>query len=412
MRTPTVRQAAVLIGGLGTRLGELTGSTPKPLLPCGDRPFLAWLLRELSRFGIEEVVLLTGHLANAVEAMLPAIAAGLPKPLRITCNREERPAGTGGALFHAREHLAERFLLCNGDSWLDFNLAVLLADAAHDPKETIGRIVLRRLDDASRYGVVETAGDHITTFRERDIPGQPGTINAGMYLFDRRVLDEVTPACSLERDVLPALASRGALRGTIADGYFIDIGTPVDLTRAQIELPTRLLRPALFLDQVGVIDRDDGQAGARKRFAFVPGALAAIRAASDAGWHVFVVIDQSSIARGEYGEMQLASLCERMIDEIRTGGGTIDDLRYDPFHPEAAVDGYSDVSNWRKPGSGTLLDLMARWELNPARCHLICDRHSDAAAAAAGISCHLFHRGDDLAEFVRPLLVNDKYNAP
>ena len=129
MRIPTVRQAAILTGGLGTRLGELTASTPKPLLACGDRPFLAWLLRELSRFGIEEVILLTGHLGDAVETMLPLITANLPKPLRVVCSREQQPAGTGGALFHAREHLAERFLVCNGNSWFDFNLARLLADA-------------------------------------------------------------------------------------------------------------------------------------------------------------------------------------------------------------------------------------------------------------------------------------------
>ncbi|HET6196177.1 MAG TPA: NTP transferase domain-containing protein, partial [Acetobacteraceae bacterium] len=57
-RPVTVRQCAVLVGGLGSRLGALTARTPKPLLPCGDRPFLAWLLRELLRFGVEECVLL------------------------------------------------------------------------------------------------------------------------------------------------------------------------------------------------------------------------------------------------------------------------------------------------------------------------------------------------------------------
>jgi D-glycero-D-manno-heptose 1,7-bisphosphate phosphatase len=412
MRTPTVRQAAILTGGLSTRLGELAASTPKPLLSCGDRPFLAWLLRELSRFGVEEVVLLTGHLADAVDAMLPAIAAGLPKPMRITCSREEQPAGTGGAVFHARQHLAERFLLCNGDSWLDFNLARLLADAARDPEETIGRIVLRRLDDASRYGVVETDGDRVTTFRERVEREQPGTINAGLYLFDRRILDEVTPVCSLERDVMPALASRGALRGTVADGYFVDIGIPADLTRAQTELPARLLRSALFLDRDGVINLDHGWGdGTRERFAFVPGALTAIRAASDAGWHVFVVTNQSGIARGLYDEVQFASLCAWMADVIHAEGGTIDDLRYCPFHPEAPLAAYRQISNWREPEPGMLLDLMTRWQLDPARCLLIGDQHSDlAAAAAAGISAHLFPSGGDLAEFTAPLLEHYKSN--
>ena len=244
---PRIRQAAVLLGGLGTRLGELSITTPKSLLLCGDRPFLAWQLQELSRFGIEEVVLLTGHLASAVEAALPGIVAGLPRPLRIIWSREDEPAGTGGALCRAREHLAERFLLCNGDSWLDFNLAELLAKAASDPEDVVGHMVLRYLSDVSRFGVVDIDGDRVIAFGERPKPGQAGTvqsgtINAGIYLFDRRVLDEVIPFCSLERDVIPALAARGVLRGTVADGYFIDIGIPTDLARAQTELPARLHR--------------------------------------------------------------------------------------------------------------------------------------------------------------------------
>lgn len=405
MAAPTVTQAAILAGGLGSRLGQLTASTPKPLLQCGDRPFLAWLLRELCRFGIEEVVILTGHLGDEVEAKLPSIAADLPKPLRIICSREDRPAGTGGALFHAREHLADRFLLCNGDSWQDFNVARLLADAAHDPEETVGRIVVRHIDDAARYGRVEMDGDRVTAFGEPSKPGEPSTINAGLYLFNRRVLDTVTQTCSLERDVLPKLASRGVLRGTIAEGYFIDIGVPADLALAQTEVPKRLLRRALFLDRDGVINVDHGWVGTRERFTFMPGALTAIRTASDAGWHVFVVTNQSGIARGLYDEPQFVSLSAWMTEVIRAQGGTIDDLRYCPYHPEAAIETYRRCSDWRKPAPGMLLDLLARWQLDPARCILIGDQQSDlAAAAAAGVPARRFPGHGDLAEFVAPLL--------
>lgn len=407
MRTSTVRQAAILTGGLGTRLGMLTASVPKPLLPCGDRPFLAWLLRELSRFGVEEVILLTGHLADAVEAMLPSIEASLPKPLRIICSREQRPAGTGGALHYARKHLAERFLVCNGDSWFDFNLARLLADAVRDPQETIGRIALRRLDDASRYGVVETDGDRITTFHERDQRSQPGIINAGVYLFDRRVLDVATPVCSLERDVMPALAARGALRGTVADGYFIDIGIPADLTRAQTELPARLFRRALFLNGEVVAKFDLGRDGARGRFDFTPGALTAIREASNAGWHIFIVTDQSWIGNGLADEQEFASLCASMTDAVRAEGGTIDDLRCRTPHP--AESSRKDGSS-HEPASGALLDLVTRWQVDPARCLLIGNRLSELTAAAAiGIPAHLYTDGD-LAELVAPLLERPLYS--
>src|SRR4051812_49038980 len=128
----TIRQCAVLAGGLGTRLGALTANAPKPLLPCGDRPFLAWLLREFIRFGVEEFVLLTGHLSEQVEARVQELTALLPRKVRVVIGREPARGGTGGALYHAREHLAERFLLCNGDSLFDCNLARLLSISGSD----------------------------------------------------------------------------------------------------------------------------------------------------------------------------------------------------------------------------------------------------------------------------------------
>src|SRR5690242_12439700 len=177
-----IRQCAVLVGGLGTRLGALTAATPKPLLPCGDRPFLAWLLREFVRYGVREFLLLAGHLSGAVENAVADIQAALPGDVRITLSQEPMRAGTGGAVFHARDRLHDRFLLCNGDSLFDSNLAALLADAARDPAEAVGRLLLRRLDDASRFGVVSLAQDRITAFQERPPAGTPGIINSGVYL--------------------------------------------------------------------------------------------------------------------------------------------------------------------------------------------------------------------------------------
>ena len=394
----------MLVGGLGTRLGTLTANTPKPLLPCGDRPFLAWVLRELSRFGVEEAVLLTGHLGEKVEEALPGILATLPKQMRVTCAREPVQAGTGGALYHARGLLAERFLLCNGDSWLDTNLAHMLAAAASDPAEIVGRMLLRSLPDASRYGVVALDGERITGFRERPAPGAPGTINAGVYLLGRAVLDAIAPVCSLERDVLPGLANANRLRGTVADGYFIDIGIPSDFERAQTEIPAKLHRRALFLDRDGVINHDHGYVGHRERFEFVPGAKDAVRRAVDSGWHVFIVTNQSGIARGLYTEEEFAGLMAWVADEMRAAGATIDDLRYSPTHPEAPLEAYRREHHWRKPGPGMLLDLIAHWQLDPARCVMVGDQPTDLAAAeAAGVAGHLFP-GGDLDAFVEPVL--------
>ncbi|HEY1496738.1 MAG TPA: HAD-IIIA family hydrolase, partial [Candidatus Solibacter sp.] len=206
--------------------------------------------------------------------------------------------------------------------------------------------------------------------------------------------------------------ARGALRGTVGEGYFRDIGVPEDFARGQGEIPRVLHRKALFLDRDGVVNLDHGWVGTRDRFDWSPGAREAIRDATAAGWHVFVVTNQSGVARGHYDEAAVAALHAWMADEVRRAGGTIDDIRYCPFHEDAVVPAYRRASDWRKPAPGMLLDLIRAWELDPAQCVMIGDQPSDMAAAeAAGIAARRYP-GGDLAAFVRPILAGGQIVPP
>jgi D-glycero-D-manno-heptose 1,7-bisphosphate phosphatase len=165
-----------------------------------------------------------------------------------------------------------------------------------------------------------------------------------------------------------------------------------------------LRRRALFLDRDGVLNVDHGYIGSRDRFEWVDGALEAIRYATRAGWHVFVVTNQSGVARGLYTEDAVRGLLDWMADQARAAGGTIDDVRFCPYHPEAEVSAYREAHPWRKPLPGMLLDVIRAWELDPGRAVMVGDQGTDMeAAAAAGVAGHLFPGGNLLA-FLRPIL--------
>lgn len=396
-----LKQAMILCGGSGTRLGSLTASTPKPLLAVGGAPFLDVLLQELGRHGIKDVVLLAAFEAEQVQGYIQdnAIARRFGMTLRLSIEPER--AGTGGAVFHAAEFAEPEFLLLNGDSWFDINL---LGFGETTASAGVGVVMsVREIEDATRYGVVEMQGDKVVDFLERPRAPGPGLVNAGVYRVRKSIFSSLEPKCSFERDILPKLARDGRVAGVAQRGYFIDIGVPQSYASAQIEIPARQCRPAVFLDRDGVLNRDHGYVGTVERFEWIDGAREAVRALNDRGYLVFIVTNQAGVARGHYTENDVAVLHAHMRRDLSAAGAHIDDIRYCPYHVDANVDRYRQASDWRKPEPGMLLDLIAAWNVEVAASHLIGDQPTDIEAGrAAGVAAHRF-AGGNLADFVRGL---------
>jgi NDP-sugar pyrophosphorylase family protein len=225
------KQAVILCGGLGTRLGALTRETPKPLLNIGGKPFLWWLIDRIRSQGLEEILLLAGFHSDQVVAATRGDST-------ISVLTEPAPLGTGGALRFALPHLHERFLFLNGDSLFDVPLAAFIQAAGSGP----ATLALRDIPDVSRYGAAELSGDDIVAFNSDGERHGPGCINGGVAVLSREVAALIDPdrPVSIEREIYPTLASRRQLRGLVYDAPFIDIGVPEDLHRAQTFIPELL----------------------------------------------------------------------------------------------------------------------------------------------------------------------------
>lgn len=161
---------------------------------------------------------------------------------------------------------------------------------------------------------------------------------------------------------------------------------------------------ALFLDRDGVLNKDIGYAFLPEQVQWVEGLFSALKAAQAAGYKLFVVTNQSGVARGLFTEEQVKKLHLWMGSELKKQGVTIEEFLYCPHHATEGQGAYAVDCECRKPKPGMLLDVMARHEIDMQKSFMIGDKDRDIEAAkAAGIQGHLY-KGGSLADFIRPFI--------
>ena len=229
-------KAAILAGGLGTRLRSVVSDRPKPMALVGDTPFLEYLLRWLRDWGVSDIVLCVGHQWSTIRDYF---LDGQRLEIRITYSVESEPLGTGGALKAASSFLTSTFLVLNGDSYLDLNIIDLLV--WHRTNASLATLAVSHVPDVSSAGSVQVGdGDRITSFREKSTEVScPGWVNAGVYVFEPDVLALLPERrrASLEYDLFPDMVLRELpVYAYRAAGQFLDIGTPARYLAAQAKL--------------------------------------------------------------------------------------------------------------------------------------------------------------------------------
>lgn len=397
-----LQQAVVLVGGLGSRLGELTKNTPKPMLPINGVCFLDILLSNLARHGFNNVLLLAQYKSEVIRAHYSNIRI---KNLQIQIVEEKVPKGTGGALLEAAHLLDDVFLLVNGDTYFDINYLALLEN--FDSSTLDLSLALCEVENAARYGKVQLDPDgSIKSFAEKSsVSGVSGFISAGIYIVSRRIINNIQPGfVSLENDIIPDLVERKRVMGRVFDGFFIDIGLPSSYQKAQKELDVQQVRPAIFLDRDGTINFDAGYTHKTEDLKFLPGVPEAIRAFNDAGYLVIVISNQSGIARGYFDHEQVHNFNREINRRIQNYGAHIDAFYFCPHHPEGSVAWLKQICECRKPGTALFSQACLEWNIDLDQSVMIGDKDIDLAAAKKIGIDGILTDGSDMAKLATQIL--------
>ena len=222
-------RALILVGGYGTRLRPLTLSRPKPLVEFANKPILMHQIEALVEAGVRQVILAVSYRAEEMEKELKKQTEILG--VELIFSHETEPLGTAGPLALAKECLSssnEPFFVLNSDIICDFPFRQL--DAFHRSHGQEGTIVVTKVDEPSKYGVVcyDDRGA-IESFVEKPQEFISNKINAGMYIFNPSVLDRIQiKPTSIEKEVFPVMAQEKQLFAFELAGFWMDIGQPKD----------------------------------------------------------------------------------------------------------------------------------------------------------------------------------------
>ena len=418
-----MKQAVILAGGKGTRLKEVSGNLPKPMVPVLGKPLLKHLIEQCVKYDITDIKLLVSYKKEVIENYF---GNGSKYGATIQCIVEDTLRGTAGALLDALPELDEQFLVVYGDTFfdIDFNSFRLF----HQNKAGDASIFLHPNDHPYDSDLVEVNSNFevkkIHTY-PHDTQWKQNLVNAAVYIFNKDALqrfDLISDRPDIAKDLFPLmLESKKKLYGYISTEYIKDMGTPERLFKVENDINSGRVKSlkqqtpkmAIFLDRDGTINKEVSHLSCQEQFELIDGVGKAIRQINMAGILAIVVTNQPVIARGELKETELKVIHNKMDTLLGRHGAYLDRLYYCPHHTDTGFEGEIEELKFdcdcRKPKIG--LFIKAKKDLNIVleKSWVIGDSTRDIFAAQnAGMKSVLVltgHAGKDCSYKVIPDLV-------
>ena len=214
----------IMAGGLGTRLGELTKDTPKPMLKVGVKPMLEHIIDMFVSHGFTKFMLSVNFKAEIIK---DHFKNGSDFGIEVRYLEEKKRLGTGGALSLIDIEVNEPFFVTNGDVLSSLDYEELLD--FHNKENSDATMCTRKDSYQIPYGVIDIDNENnIVTMKEK--PCIEFFINTGIYALDPKVLKYIPKGKFFD---LPSLfdilkSNHQTTKSFEITDYWVDMGKPSD----------------------------------------------------------------------------------------------------------------------------------------------------------------------------------------
>jgi histidinol-phosphate phosphatase family protein len=395
-------KGAIIAGGKGTRIRSISGDLiPKALVPVAGLPIVSWLLRLFVRYGIREIAVIAGHLADLLVAGMSGEATELGLSLEYFIEKE--PLGTAGGLLNAKDFFGSGdFLVSYCDILVDMDLTRLLD--FHQSRNAKATIVSHPNDHPHESDLLSTDKQgRITAILSRNgrpAGFYPNLVPSAVYCLNHEIFDFIIPNEKQDFivDVFPRMLEGGKpVYAYNTPEYLRDMGTPGrylmvenDIRQGKVAaMNSSLTRPAVFFDRDGVLVREpDGMdVLSHMDLELLPGAAEAVKLVNDSGRLAIVATNQPQVAKGFVSFDELDYIHAKLETLLGHGHAKLDRIYYCPHHPERGFEG--EVVELkidclcRKPKPGLLEKAVDELPVDVSQSCMIGDSFRDVGAARA-----------------------------
>lgn len=369
MKNKKINQAVILAGGLGTRLGRVSKSIPKPLIKIHGIPFLHYLIAELRKNKISKILILCGYKGYLIKKEFKNF-----KDVKVII--EKKPLGTFGSLIYSKKYCDDKFLFLNGDSF--FNIIFLNKVIHYEKYDNV--LFLTKNTNYKSNNLLSNLG---LKFERINFSKVEKKMYSGISILSKKYfkLYKKNQYYSFESDFIPKLIKKNLIKGHYEDCFFIDIGTKKNLSFTKKNFKYLSKKKCVFFDRDNTLILDKGYTYKPSQLIWNKGAKKAINYLNKLNYLVIVITNQSGVARGYYSEHDVIKFHNYMNLQLYKYKSCINDFFYCPFHINGKIRKYKKNSLDRKPNNGMILKAIKKWNINTKKSFFIGDSSSDKLAA-------------------------------